>query len=74
MDDNELSQQLNTTSEVETLDVAAVTKSLGVSRVTVLRWIRAGKLEGFFRIGSKWLIRKADFDNLINKKINNTTN
>jgi excisionase family DNA binding protein len=70
MDDNELSQQLNTASEVETLDVAAVTKSLGVSRVTILRWIRAGKLEGFFRIGSKWLVRKSDFENFINKKIN----
>lgn len=58
-------------SEIEMLDVKAVTKSLGVSRATVLRWIRAGKLEGFFRIGSKWLIRRTDFDRFINKKINN---
>jgi len=64
------SEVQNATGVVETLDVAAVTKSLGVSRATVLRWIRAGKLEGFFRIGSKWLIRKVDFDALINKKIN----
>lgn len=64
------SEVQNATSVVETLDVAAVTKSLGVSRATVLRWIRAGKLEGFFRIGSKWLIRKVDFDALINNKIN----
>lgn len=70
MDDNELPKQPNATSEVETLNVAAVTKSLGVSRATVLRWIRAGKLEGFFRIGSKWLIRKTDFDNFISRKIN----
>jgi excisionase family DNA binding protein len=70
MDDNELPKQSNATSEVETLDVAAVSKSLAVSRATVLRWIRAGKLEGFFRIGSKWLIRKVDFDNFISKKIN----
>ena len=38
------------TSEVETLGVKAVSKSLGVSRATVLRWIGAGKIEGFFRI------------------------
>lgn len=58
-----------TSSVVETLDVKAVTKSLGVSRATVLRWIRAQKIEGFFRIGSKWLIRKTDFEHFINKKI-----
>lgn len=64
------SEVQNATSAVEMLDVAAVTKSLGVSRATVLRLIRAGKLEGFFRIGSKWLVRKIDFDAFINKKIN----
>ncbi len=70
MNDAEAPQQLNATSVLETLDVKSVTKCLGVSRATVLRWIRAGKLEGFFRIGSKWLIRKVDFDNFINGKIN----
>lgn len=64
------SEVQNATSVVEMLDVTSVTKSLGVSRATVLRWISAGKLEGFFRIGSKWLIRKVDFDAFINKKIN----
>ncbi|OGY45759.1 MAG: hypothetical protein A3A24_01915 [Candidatus Buchananbacteria bacterium RIFCSPLOWO2_01_FULL_46_12] len=57
-------------SEVETLGVKAVSKSLGVSRATVLRWVRAKKIDGFFRIGSKWLIRKTDFDHFINGKIN----
>jgi len=61
------------TSEVETLGVKAVSKSLGVSRATVLRWIGAGKIEGFFRIGSKWLIRKTDFDSFINRKISDKT-
>lgn len=71
---NQLPEEANiliASSEIETLDVKAVTKSLGVSRATILRWIRAGKLEGFFRIGSKWLIRKSDFDDFINKKIKN---
>jgi excisionase family DNA binding protein len=71
---NEITEQpnsLNASSVIETLDVKAVTKSLGVSRATILRWIRAGKLDGFFRIGSKWLIRKVDFDEFISRKINN---
>lgn len=59
-------------SEPETLNVSAVAKSLGVSRATVLRWIQARKLEGFFQIGKKWLIQKADLDTFINnKKIGN---
>ncbi|MDD5153002.1 MAG: helix-turn-helix domain-containing protein [Candidatus Pacebacteria bacterium] len=65
------SESITAPSEVETLGVKAVSKSLGVSRATVLRWISAQKIEGFFRIGSKWLIRRVDFDNFINKKINN---
>ncbi len=65
----EQSSPLNATSEVETIGVSAVSKSLGVSRATVLRWIQAKKIDGFFRIGSKWLIRKIDFDTFINKKI-----
>lgn len=67
----ETTTELIASSEVETFDVKAVTKSLGVSRATVLRWIQAQKIDGFFRIGSKWLIRKVDFDNFINRKINN---
>lgn len=68
----ETTTEIIASSEVETFDVKAVTKSLGVSRATVLRWIRAQKIDGFFRIGSKWLIRKVDFDNFINRKINGT--
>lgn len=64
--------QSKSSIEVETLGVTAVAQSLGVSKATVLRWIRAQKLQGFFRIGHKWLIRKADFDNLITQKIINT--
>lgn len=61
----------NASSVAEILGVQVVAQSLGVSEATVLRWIQAEKLEGFFRIGRKWLIRKEDFDHLINKKINN---
>jgi len=65
----EESDNLIASSEVETLGVKAVSKSLGVSRATVLRWIRANKIEGFFQIGTKWLIRKVDFESFINRKI-----
>ena len=67
---NNTTEDVNATSVSQTLDVAAVSKQLGVSRATMLRWIRANKIEGFFRIGSKWLIRKTDFDNFITRKIN----
>lgn len=70
MEEIESSPPLNATGVFQTLDVAAVAKMLGVSRATILRWIRAQKIDGFFRIGSKWLIRKDDFDNFISKKIN----
>jgi excisionase family DNA binding protein len=59
-------------SENSTLSLKDVAMSLGVSKATVLRWIQARKLEGFFRIGHKWLMRKVDFDNLINQKIINS--
>ena len=66
----ETTPSLNATSEVETIGVSAVSKALGVSRATVLRWARSKKIEGFFQIEKKWLIRKIDFDNFINSKIN----
>lgn len=65
-------QQLNASSEIQTLDITAVSKELGVSRATVLRWAHTKKIEGFFQINKKWLIRKVDFDNFINRKINRT--
>lgn len=55
--------------EIETLGIKAVAQSLSISRPTILRWIHAGKVKGFFRIGHKWLIRKVDFDSFINQKI-----
>ena len=66
----EKTSPLNATSEVETIGVTAVSKTLGVSRATVLRWARSKKIDGFFRIEKKWLIRKNDFNAFINKKIN----
>lgn len=60
-------------NETETLGIKDVARSLGVSKATILRWIRAGRVEGFFRIGHKWLIRKAALESLINQKIINSS-
>jgi excisionase family DNA binding protein len=57
------------TNETEMLGVKSVAQALGVSRATILRWVRDGKIDGFFRIGHKWLIRKSDFDSSINQRI-----
>jgi excisionase family DNA binding protein len=58
----------------EMLSIRNVATSLGVSKATVLRWIGTRKIEGFFQIGKKWLIRKTDFDGFINQKITNSNN
>ncbi len=49
-------------------DVSAVLK---ISKPTTFRWIKAKKITGFFRIGRKWLIREADFEEFINQRITN---
>ena len=71
MENNLMQSQetLKATSVVKILGVTTVSQSLGVSRATVLRWFQAGKIDGFFRIGRKWLIRREDFDQFINRKI-----
>mgnify|MGYP001559738419 CR=1 FL=1 len=56
-------------NDTDHLGIKEVAASLKVSEGTVLRWIDAGKLNGFFRIGRKWLIRKADFEQLINQRV-----
>jgi len=56
-------------TETATLSVSDVAKDLGVSRATILRWGRAGKLRGFFRIGKKWLIRREDYEQFIKGRI-----
>jgi len=63
-----INEHVHAEKETETLDVRSVAKLLGVSRATVLRWIQARKLEGFFQIGKKWLVKKADFEDFINDK------
>lgn len=59
----------NQSGRAATISVSAVAADLGVSRATVLRWIRAEKIQGFFRIGTKWLIRREDYEHFINRQI-----
>ncbi len=57
------------THESDYLGVKEVAIALKASEVTVLRWVRAGKLDGFFRIGRKWLVRRSSLDSFINQKV-----
>ena len=56
------------------LGIKEVAKDLGVSKATILRWLQSGKLDGFFHIGRKWLIRRADFEKFINLKVESESN
>jgi len=67
-------QSSSVQNDTNHLGIKEVAISLKVSEGTILRWIDAGKLNGFFRIGRKWLIRKADFELLINQKVAETEN
>ena len=67
MDEN--NQKTSQSDEIGAYSVKDVAQHLGVSKATVLRWVRAKKIEGFFRIGHKWLIRKADFDSFISGQV-----
>ena len=63
-------QNENQTTESENmLTIKEVANLLQMSEATVLRWLSAKKIEGFFRIGRKWLIRKSDFEKFINQKV-----
>lgn len=64
-------EQTNEASGNGFLGVRDVAKELNVSKATILRWLKSGKLDGFFQIGRKWLIRKSDFENFISGKISN---
>lgn len=75
MDEQKTQNQMEQEGEREAnnfLGVRDVAKELNVSKATILRWLKSGKLDGFFHIGRKWLIRKADFDNFISGKISNS--
>lgn len=56
------------------LGIKEVAKDLGVSKATILRWLQSGKLNGFFHIGRKWLIRRTDFEKFINLKVESESN
>ncbi len=66
-------EQTNEASGNNFLGVRDVAKELSVSKATILRWLKSGKLDGFFQIGRKWLIRKSDFEKFISGKISNTS-
>lgn len=54
-----------TDEQTDFLTIAEVAKSLRISEATALRWLKAEKIAGFFRIGRQWRIRKKDFDEFV---------
>jgi len=57
-----------------TFTTSEVAKMMNISDATMLRWLKAEKIPGFFRIGRKWLIRKSDFEEFISKRIDRSNN
>lgn len=76
MNEPTIQNQIEQMSELNAnnfLSVKDVAEELNVSKATILRWLKSGKLDGFFHIGRKWLIRRADFEKFISGKINSAT-
>ncbi len=65
MNQNEITNQL----PESTFTVEEVSKMLNISEATLLRWLKADKIPGFFRIGRRWLIRKSDLEVFINNQV-----
>lgn len=65
MNQNEITNEL----PESTFTVEEVAKMLNISEATLLRWLKAEKIPGFFRIGRRWLIRKNDLEHFINSQV-----
>jgi excisionase family DNA binding protein len=65
MNQNEITNEL----PESTFTVEEVAKMLNISEATLLRWLKAEKIPGFFRIGRRWLIRKIDLEKFINSQV-----
>jgi excisionase family DNA binding protein len=50
----------------ELLTPATVAQVLGKSRLTIIRWLRAGALKGI-KVGKSWRVRPADLDAFIQR-------
>lgn len=61
--------EIKNESTESTFTTSEVAKMLHISDVTMLRWLKAEKIPGFFRVGRRWLIRKSDFETFINRRV-----
>ena len=52
---------------IEYLTVKEITAELRVSKYTVWRWIKTGKLVGY-KIGREFLVRREDYDNFVQQR------
>lgn len=55
-----------TMQDKEFMTVEDVSKLLKVSRMTVYRWIKAGKLTGY-KVGRSYLFKKEDINDFVEK-------
>lgn len=69
-----MKQEKTTDESLEvTYTTSEVAKMLNISDATMLRWLKADKIPGFFRIGRRWLIRKSDLEAFINNQVIKTS-
>jgi predicted DNA-binding transcriptional regulator AlpA len=62
-----------TTEQLMTADEVAM--ALRVSKATLFRWMKTtAALPNFFKVGHRWLMRKADFEQLMVYKIQSYKN
>ncbi len=65
-----MKQQKTKDESIEvTYTTSEVAKMLNISDATMLRWLKAEKIPGFFRIGRRWLIRKSDLEAFISAQV-----
>lgn len=50
------------------MNVEQLAKFFGVSRQTIWRWCKSGKIPAF-KIGAQWKIRQSDLNKIINQKL-----
>ena len=61
--------EIKNKSTETTFTTSEVAELLRISDATMLRWLKAEKIPGFFRIGRRWLIRKSDYEAFISKRV-----
>ncbi len=51
------------------LTIKEVAEALRISEATLLRWIKAEKIKGFYRMGRRWIAIESELEEYISKQI-----